>query len=79
MSVLTFNNKNQIDWAWQVDTTAIATNECAIKQALLDCHHPLYLAQINGQVGVVQGTVEQGGQAVLAFAQSVYAYCRVPD
>ncbi|WP_354625332.1 PfaD family polyunsaturated fatty acid/polyketide biosynthesis protein [Psychromonas sp. MME2] len=71
MSLLTFNNKNQIDWAWQVDSAALSCDDRAIKQALMDCSKPLYLAQINGQIGVAQQTIAVGGQAVLAFAQAV--------
>jgi len=71
MSVLSFNNKNQIDWAWKAEATSIESCEAAVKNALMAIDKPVYLAQGAAGLGITQRLSQTGAQAVVAFAQAV--------
>jgi len=71
MSVLSFNNKSQIDWGWKVDANTVSSSEVAIKKALMAIDKPVYLAQSAAGLGITQQSCKEGSQAVLAFAQAV--------
>ncbi|WP_019615819.1 PfaD family polyunsaturated fatty acid/polyketide biosynthesis protein [Psychromonas ossibalaenae] len=71
MSALTFNNKNQINWAWQVEAGAINSESSEIRKRLMDLKKPVYLAQNGAGLGLSQEVSAQGSEAVLAFAQAL--------
>lgn len=71
MSVLSFNNNQQIDWAWKVDADTIDSSEVAIKNALMAIEKPVYLAQNGAGLGVAKQVSQQGSENVLAFAQAL--------
>lgn len=70
MSSLTLN-KNTIDWAWKVDSSALKADDSAIKAALMDLSRPVYIAKSGATLGVVNDTDQQGAASVLAFAQAL--------
>jgi len=71
MSVLSFNNHQQINWAWKVDADTVDSSEAAIKNALMAIEKPLYLAQNGVGLGVAEQVSQQGSENVLAFAQAL--------
>lgn len=70
MMVLNIENP-RINWAWKVDASNINSAETAVKQALMDLHKPVYLAQHGADIGVSQTVSDNGSEKVLAFAQAL--------
>ena len=71
MELLTINNSSAINWAWKVNPSNITTDLTAIKNALMDITHPIYLSQKAASIGISQITSDLGASPVLAFAQSL--------
>lgn len=79
---MTCAEKPAVNWPWQVKTAELATENNAIKQALLALNKPLYVAKIdegNGclgishHAGVAAGKVTSESAQVLAFSQALQA------
>lgn len=72
MSSLVFNESRGIDWLWQVESDQLQTDEAAIKKALMDLSHPVYIANATNGLGVSNNlTTHTGSEKVLAFAQAL--------
>ena len=72
---LTMNNAPIADWAWQVSTESIHSDESAIKNALMTLSQPVYIAKKiadkDQTLGVTQQLKATGEDKVLAFAQAL--------
>ena len=71
MSVLTLNNQQAINWAWNVAPDNINTVADAVHKALLDLTKPVYVAQSGDKLGISQATCDKSSEAVVAFAQAL--------
>ncbi len=68
MLTFSFVNDSPIEWAWQVDSKSVNTQEQQIKSALMDLENPVYVAKNGNDFGVVSETSSNNATHVLAFA-----------
>ncbi len=75
MSNISYSAANAIDWAWQVDASAIKSSDVEVKSALMDLAKPIYVAKGEAnsanEIGIANVISSAGSTEVLAFAQKL--------